>query len=75
MILTIMMVMVITMTMRVVMVMVMTMMMVAEMETKMMMGSMGRLALSGQRSIETDRSIQGCIALNWYLVHFTRGGC
>ena len=65
MILTIMMVMVMTMTMRVVMVMVMTMMMVAEMETKMMMGSMGRLALSGQRSIEMDGTSQGCIALNW----------
>ena len=40
-----------------------------------MMRILGRLGLSGQRSIETDRSIQGCIALNWYLVHFNRGGC
>ena len=40
-----------------------------------MMRILGRLGLSGQRSIETDGSIQGCIALNWYLVHFTRGGC
>ena len=54
---------------------VMMRMMMTVMLMVVMMRILGRLGLSGQRSIETDRSIQGCIALNWYLVHFTRGGC
>ena len=44
-------------------IMIMVMMRVVEMEGKMMMVSMGKLALSGQRSIETDgrRAVKGAL--------------